>query len=382
MQPLQSLDAIEIPNYAVDTKALHKLCVGGANQLGDLQPESKKRPAIWNAKLPESETKHVKTTETVKEQVMVPYDGGEDRNLVSTPRRGRPAPAWIFEDTPPQEEVGTEIKQEKPSRKRKAKTAEEIDKQIEKTIENRENVQKQRNLEDRARAILREHGVDYTFGFQEYHKGLNVKGHWKDFLMGVMGQKDISCERCQKIVMDYKLETFRMDEPIQDSGTSQPTEQQLALVPVQPVPGQLMVTPPKRRVRAGRPKKTEGPEFNLLTYLEQKRGGMYRFLDRKEAEDRLAERIKKEPTSESLDSEMRKHPAHCQLCGTFLHFPYFSNSLALNLGYLPLFHIFHIFPMTLVCFSCVLMVLDVSIVLASLFPTAFSISPPRSSSCL
>lgn len=90
-----------------------------------------------------------------------------------------------------------------------------------------------------------------------------------------------------------------------------------------------MISPPRKRARQGRPKKTEVVEFDLLRYLEQERPNMYRFLDESEALGRLPD--SKLGAANSAIQEMSKRPVHCQLCGGYFHLPRLTNTIALIL---------------------------------------------------
>ena len=52
-----------------------------------------------------------------------------------------------------------------------------------------------------AKGVLRAHGLDYNWHFQPAHKGKIAKGHWQQFLAGVMGKRDIDCTCCQQLMM-------------------------------------------------------------------------------------------------------------------------------------------------------------------------------------
>ena len=69
----------------------------------------------------------------------------------------------------------------------------------------------------------------------------------------------------------------------------------------------LILSPPKKRSRAGRPRAGDTEEkFDLLSYLEERRPGMYRFLEEAEATQRLPLEKKKNPRQ--ITAEMAKHP--------------------------------------------------------------------------
>lgn len=349
------MDAIEIPDYAVGENALYKLCEEGVGGLKDLG--SKKRPLE-----PQPSTSSQKNPKA--EFSLVPFEGAnsdEEKVLstLSTPKNGkRPAALCFFEDTPTQKDAHP-VKAEKQTKAKKIRTtltAEEFDQKLAERVAHQEAKQKEREVEERGKQILRDHSVDYTFVFQSYHKGLNIRGHWKDFLQGVTGQKDIECKRCQQIMLDYKVCTVENNEGTSRSSSNMPDAPQHPVVPFEPAPAPIMTTPPKRRSRAGRPRRNGGAEgdceFNLLEYLEEKRAGMYKFLDVAETTNRMEQNLKRKPTPSEISVEVKKHPVHCQICGTFLHFPYLTNSLALSLGcFLKLLQVFIGF----LWFSCFLM---------------------------
>lgn len=93
----------------------------------------------------------------------------------------------------------------------------------------------------------------------------------------------------------------------------------------------VVYSPPKKRAKPGRPPAGTSSPFNLETFLEQHRPGMYRFLTEKEACDRLPSRKKTDPGF--MEVEMRKRPAQCLCCGTYFHLPHLTNNVALNLPF-------------------------------------------------
>lgn len=217
----------------------------------------------------------------------------------------------------------------------------------EKKISERAERKAQEALFQRAKTILKAHGIDYNTHFQPAHKGKMEKGHWQQFLVGVMGRRDIDCPCCQGLIVSFGVSTLEKPELEvfgQPTSSAVPIENVGAVPdgPIDPAPGLAIApfdpnyTPPKKRARAGRPRKTENQEddppqsFNLLEYLEQKRFGMYRLLTKEEATKRLSSDKKR--TAQMVDQEFKKRPAQCMLCGVYIHFPHLSNDLALLLG--------------------------------------------------
>lgn len=178
-----------------------------------------------------------------------------------------------------------------------------------------------------AKATLRARGLDFNAHFQAWHKGKQVKlkpGHWFEFLDGVAGLGDISCRVCQSLLVQFGIDR------VADEASTEQTDaaSQGALVAREP---DEVASPPKKRLKAGRPSKQEDREdaFNLMKYLDEQRPGMYRFLDQAEATARLPAEKKK--SWEMVKKEMAKRPVQCQKCGGFFHLPHLSNNLALCL---------------------------------------------------
>lgn len=185
----------------------------------------------------------------------------------------------------------------------------------------------QKRRETQAKAVLKKAGLDFNKHFQVFHRGTAFAGrseHWKEFLNGVLGLRDITCDICVGLIKEYAI----------DIGSEQPTPQkkgkrkESAAVSA---PDDL-VSPPKKRGRAGRPSKdeAEAQKFSLLDYLTERRPDQYRFLDREEAAARLPK--SKSAGENALTIEMQKRPVQCMVCGIFLHFPCLTNTLALWLG--------------------------------------------------
>ena len=193
--------------------------------------------------------------------------------------------------------------------------------------------------EKAAKASIKRSGMQFNFDFQPQHKGRGQPGHWKDFVAAVAGLKDIHCSICIGLLEKYKIDRVGSEEEISAA-------QEAAVVAVATreaqqrfMDGDNVDSPPKKRQRAGRPKKsppTEGEEqqqevkFNLWKYLEAKRPNMYRFLSPDEAFDRLSE--DKKQMVGAIEMEMKKHPVQCRCCGVFFHLPYASNNIALHLA--------------------------------------------------
>ena len=183
-----------------------------------------------------------------------------------------------------------------------------------------------RRLEKNAKMILGKCGLDFNYHFQPAHKGKLEAGHWSSFLKGVMGKEDIACLSCQALIQKFEVDRIRtmaeqtgqlpqpvaMELPEGDEGPC------LALVPLDTV-----VSPPQKRTTAGRPRRGEECD------LESKRAGIYRFLDRAEATQRLPKH--KKENEQQIREEMSKRPCQCMLCGVYFHMPVLTNNMAMKL---------------------------------------------------
>lgn len=332
------LDQIEIPDKAVGLAAHASLCEEGVGGLAKLRAD--KRPAVevshsdgkdMEVKLAKKVLKSHSKVEIQPVQI-VPRDEPES----VTPDRTRVAPGLKSEMTPPADKARA------PKRCREETSQEEgacvLESMVEQKLRERAGRKAQDALFQEAKGVLKAHGLDYNRHFQPAHKGKMAKGHWQQFLTGVMGKRDIDCAWCQQLMMSFGVSTLKFEgppitsesAPIVDipAGAEPVADPCLAIVPFDP-----NYTPPKKRARAGRPRKQEQsmdtPAFNLLEYLQTKRAGVYRLLDREESTKRLSQDKKR--TVQMIDQEMAKHPAQCMLCGTFIHFPHLSNDLALIL---------------------------------------------------
>lgn len=196
----------------------------------------------------------------------------------------------------------------------------------------RVNKKEIKRREARAKEILKMAGLCFNTDFQTAHKGTSVAGkgsHWKAFLAGLTSKGDIECHICLDL-----MEKFSVFKELERT-TPPKKRKECQLVVCAPSAPDELQSPPKKRGRAGRPKKSEVDEqtFNLLEYLESRRHGQYYFLTRQEANERQKSGPKASAQKFNLDEEMSKRPAQCKLCGIFLHFPVITNSRALSLGH-------------------------------------------------
>lgn len=196
-------------------------------------------------------------------------------------------------------------------------------------VEARPDKKRDKKEEQRAKAILKTAGFDFNRDWQGKHKGNQVpKGHWKHFLECVLGKDDVDCVACQQLLVMFDIDRFRTQ-----TGEDTPRSKKRILSKSNgpEISGDgttVYQSPPKKRARAGRPRKEEAQHFDLLEYLKTSRAGQYRFLDREEAIKRLG-RLKRKSdfTDKEVAMEMQKRPAQCQVCGGFVHFQYLSNTL-------------------------------------------------------
>ena len=333
------LDQIEIPDKAVGLSAHVCLCEEGVGGLAKLRTE--KRPVVELSHSDEkgmevnpAKTFKSRTKVEIQQIQLVPRDDPE----TATPDRKRVTPDFKSEMTPQADKAPA------PKRCRSEISQEDdacvLKSMVEQKLRERADRKAQTALFQEAKAVLRAHGLDYNCHFQPAHKGKMAKGHWQLFLAGVMGKEDIDCVCCQQLMMTFGVSTLNYEGPHNANSSASASIRDLpddvepvadpclAIVPFDP-----NYTPPKKRARAGRPRKDEKcfdtPSFNLVEYIEQKRVGVYRFLDREESTKRLS--ADKKRNFQMIAAEMAKRPAQCMLCGTYLHFPHISNDLVLIL---------------------------------------------------
>ena len=198
-------------------------------------------------------------------------------------------------------------------------------------VDERGNKKAAKRREQKIKLKLRSHGLDNDV-FQKAHKGTPMAGrgaHWKNFLRGAQGEIDIDCEVCACLLKKHNIDLSGQPTPPRKKHADSANDS--AANPVSE-PNELQ-SPPKKRARAGRPTKQESAQddtFCLLYYLAEKRPDQYRFLSKEEAIERMPKY--KAMCPDAVETEMKKRPVQCLVCGTFPRFPVLTNTLALRLG--------------------------------------------------
>lgn len=334
-QKLNSMVDLEVPEHVVSEDAIQSLCSHGAVDCP--QKMIKSEPAKVERKAPAASAAHPATVKKVEQESMESRQKHQKQR--AKPKEDPPLPPPA---APPAEEPDASLSATKNESKAcKADMADEaasppqmdaaLVEKVDDILEKRQSKKQQQRVQNDAKKLLKQCGLDFNKHFQTAHKRMRLEsGHWKTFLLGVQGEGNIDCEICQKLVLDFKIDRVARKEASEEELTATPqkqprsTCQDLVLVG----PTDTLESPPKKRARAGRPRKAEErPTFDLKSYLEEKRPGMYRFLEAEEATSRLG---KSSPNVDAIMAEMSKHPVQCMQCGVFLHFPYLTNSLALS----------------------------------------------------
>lgn len=218
-------------------------------------------------------------------------------------------------------------------------------------VDDRQAIKETLDRERRAKRVLKKSGLDFNETFQKAHRGkewCSHKGHWKTFLDAIMGEKEIDCSICQALVQKYNIDRLSEDlvlTPPKKKTKQKVQDDQNTANPQQPEG--TLESPPKKRARAGRPKRDQGPAFDLIQYLEEKRPGMYRFLEYAEAVERLPK--DKQSKEEAIAREMAKKPVQCMGCGVYFHLPYLTNNLALSFGHISKCTLFYAFQCVCLC---------------------------------
>ena len=181
--------------------------------------------------------------------------------------------------------------------------------------------QRQSNLKlskkkQRGKKILRKAGLDFNFHFQKRHGCRLESGHWDNFLFAVNDirtpedEQDVGelpeecetvlgCQKCRSLLTDFKIvevrdklaeeedaARFKINKNLSPASQDSPAASSHSNSPSNPSPGASQEDPGDqtgKRKRAGRPKKGESPEFNVLDFLAAHRAGMYKVLTREEA---------------------------------------------------------------------------------------------------
>jgi len=181
--------------------------------------------------------------------------------------------------------------------------------------------QRQSNLKlskkkQRGKKILRKAGLDFNFHFQKRHGCRLESGHWDNFLFAVNDiripedEQDVGelpeecetvlgCQKCRSLLTDFKIvevrdklaeeedaARFKINKNLSPASQDSPAASSHSNSPSNPSPGASQEDPGDqtgKRKRAGRPKKGESPEFNVLDFLAAHRAGTYKVLTREEA---------------------------------------------------------------------------------------------------
>lgn len=145
-----------------------------------------------------------------------------------------------------------------------------------------------------AKGVLKRTSLEFN-SFQKAHwdtlRTPLPKGHWNDFLDGVAGSKDITCSVCIGLMSTHSIPSLKEEmlrEREEEVETQAPAEDCLALVVYDPNYAQKRADDedqgaPRKRPRAGRPRKGEEILFNIFTFIQEERPGMYRHLSETEA---------------------------------------------------------------------------------------------------
>lgn len=308
----QKITDIKIPSWAVGPTALKVLCQDGVTGLDKVEPASSGGSAakrdLESAKPPESsEVRVIKRSMKVEEPREKKQKLHEDHDNTGTQGDQEKERNQIADDGAQDDLVGAAMDK----------------------IKDRPKGQAERDHEAAAKVLLKRKGFEFNTHFQAAHKGLpRMPSHWKDFLAGVMGVGDIQCSACQNLIKQFQIDAF---EPLV---VAEPVVPEPVLAPdgLQIVPVENEYTPPKKRSRAGRPKKGDGVEFDFRKYMEESRAGQYRWLDESKAMERLQRHFPaKTRATDAVRLEMAKNPVQCLICGIFLHLPHNTNNLALPL---------------------------------------------------
>lgn len=327
---LQSIRAFKIPDWAIGDDVLKAFCENGIAALESVNPPSFLRGSTKTEQKDclklEREASNRSEVRTVSVFVKRPLEANnmeksaEPRNKCSKPNQQETDPISKKEQEENSEPQGDKKDSEDENVGTLVQAAHDM---LHQRAQNREI----RDREMAVKSLLKRKGLDFNRHFQPEHKGMgSTGGHWKAFLHGIAGRGNIECEICQRLINRFRIDAFDTGNGNEDPQVDLQDPESWKIVPCPKVEA----TPPKKRSRAGRPRKCESVEFNLLDYLASKRPNMYRPLTEAEAGARLAPRKKADP--QALQAEMAKRPVQCRLCGVYLHFPHLSNNNALILG--------------------------------------------------
>ena len=181
--------------------------------------------------------------------------------------------------------------------KREVKQEDENDlkQKAEKIMEQRAEKKSQARSFSWAKSILRDAKFTYNVHFQQYHKKKFVtardaqdekptlpKGHWNEFLLGVAGKREVTCEICRDLMLRFDI--GHIIELRQSSGHTSGVVTERAIVAYEgtqqpPAPDDAR----RSRVTAGRPPKSHQPSFNIFRFLDKERPNMYHRLSEDEA---------------------------------------------------------------------------------------------------
>lgn len=334
---LQPLDKIEIPKWAVDDQALSTLCEHGLEGLDSVQPSSYAGDFKAERDGAKQESKDANIS-MQRDQANLLHNGPvkvikrpplSDSNI-RPPKQPKQEPQP--QEPPARQVVASEHDDEAQTIQEAAAAAAATQKDtlveaVGQVLGTRAARKRTKDEEIAAKNLLKKCGLDFNSHWQPAHTGKAArKGHWKEFLMALRGYGDITCDICQRLITKFGVDGFDA-KLVAVPDPPQPSEPEIQAI--QDDPDVPVISPPRKRPRQGRPKKTEVVEFDLLAYLQEERPNMYRFLDEAEALSRLPD--SKLGGTNSAIQEMAKRPVHCELCGGFFHLPRLTNTIALTL---------------------------------------------------
>ena len=161
--------------------------------------------------------------------------------------------------------------------------ADALDESLRQIAENRSRLQTTRRLLQRGKKILAECGFDFNTHFQKKHSCRLERGHWDRFLLAVGTDEtegepvQVECSLCQELIRTFKVapvrEAFLEKERSKKRDAERPARS----------PDAEEAEPAVKKRKAGRPKKGESLEFNILNFIEEHRTGMYELLTEDQA---------------------------------------------------------------------------------------------------
>ena len=361
-QPLRS---VRIAKEALSEQRIRLLCDGGVPQLFKFfklegsavkRQRVEERPGASSALRPEASsaaasTEHLKPEPAAAVQPAAPAQLKPEpvaQAQPAAPAQLKPEPLAQAQPAAPAQLKPEPVAQAQPAATDRPKPEAQLvasdarvpaQAQLQKDLEEAQKKREEAANDKLAKSILKRAGLKFNEHWQRYHKGHDCSGgHWKQFLQVVIGNQDATCRVCIDLVAKFEVDSVRGSCASSQSSGSQPSpqaspESAQASAAAEPQAMMVHISPPHKRVTRGRPPKrpvTEesgGQDFDLLTYLKEKRAGVYRFLDQAEAVSRLPKSKKKDFAD--IEKEMAKRPVQCTTCGIFFHLPCLTNSNAL-----------------------------------------------------